>query len=231
MKQNLSKKVADIIRERILNFSLGPGSRLSDKQIAQEMEISRTPVREALNRLTAEGIVKALPNRGFIVKKFELKEIEDIYILRERLETLAVELTILNLTPARQKELEELLTKAESDCNKEDLFGFNTSDESFHDMIALYSENQALGEVLKNLRGKIRVIRRYDHLQPGRLEEAHESHTDILSSITQRDVKGAKEKMSAHIMVSMKTILKFISENRQLYLGLLDGPKLHVKNR
>lgn len=231
MKQNLSVKVSDVIREKILDFSLAPGFRLSDNQIAQDMEISRSPVREALNRLTAEGIVEALTNRGFIVKKFGIKEIEDLYVLRERLETLAVELATLNLDTSRQKALEALLRNARSSHENRDLKGFNASDEAFHDMIALYSENQPLGEMLKNLRGKIRVTRRYDHLRPGSLEEAHESHLDILASMIQKDVKGAKEKMSSHIIISMKAILQFMSENRQLYMGFSDSLESYAKDK
>ena len=231
MKRNLPSKVSNIIRERILDFSLPPGGEIPDLQIAQEMKISRKPVIEALNTLCVEGIVDAVPYRGFIVKGFEPKEVEDIYLLRARLETLAVELTIVNFSQAKQKELEGLLEKSSRYIEKNDLSGFNDLDERFHDLIARHSENSDLYKVLKNIRGKIRLIRRYDHLRFGRLEAAHKNHCDILNLIIQKDVKGAAEKMSEHIILSMKYVLNFMSENKNLYTGLYNRPGEEPTNR
>ncbi|MFH1153209.1 MAG: GntR family transcriptional regulator [Pseudomonadota bacterium] len=228
MKRNLSLKVSDIIREKILNFSLPPGFRISDVQLAQEMKISRTPVREALNRLTAEGIVEALPNRGFVVKVFGLKEIEDTYILRERLETFAVELTTKKFNRTKQKEFETLLDKSDRFIKKNDIAGFNTSDEDFHQLIALSSENQPLGEVLKNLMGRIRVVRRYDHLRPGSIKDAYKSHREILDLMIKKDVERAVKKMSDHVIISMNLVLEFISGNEHLF-GPYEMPNLQEK--
>ena len=87
VKKDLKKnEVYSDLRSRIVNFTLLPGDRVSDKEIANELAISRTPVREALVRLSGEGLVQAIPNRGFRVKVFTLKEIEDLYTFRESLE-------------------------------------------------------------------------------------------------------------------------------------------------
>lgn len=214
MKQNLTAKVSTNIRRRILNFTLPPGIKLSDEEIARELGISRTPVREALNRLAAEGLVEARLNRGFIVKVFDRKEVEDTYVLRERLETLAVELATHRLDEGKRKSLVELVDSTPKVIEARDLHGFNDTDERFHDLIALYSDNSALYKMLKNLQGKIRLIRRYDHLRPGSLEEAYEDHLDILDSMVRADVEEAARKMSLHIISSMEVVMKLMDERR-----------------
>lgn len=221
MKQNLSTKVSAKIRNRILNFTLPPGIKISDEAIARELGISRTPVREALNRLAAEGLVEARLNRGFCVRVFDNKEVKDIYVLRERLETLAVELAIDNLDEPKRNTLIELLDSFPAFIEAKDLSGFNNVDEKFHDLIALYSDNSALYTVLKNLQGKIRLIRRFDHLRPGSLEEAYEDHLDILNSILSGDVNGAVQKMSSHIINSIQIVMKLMTD-KVSYGDLLD---------
>lgn len=214
MKQNLTAKASTNIRRRILNFTLPPGIKLSDEEIARELGISRTPVREALNRLAAEGLVEARLNRGFIVKVFDRKEVEDTYVLRERLETLTVELATHRLDEGKRKSLVELVDSTPKVIEARDLYGFNDTDERFHDLIALYSDNSALYKMLKNLQGKIRLIRRYDHLRPGSLEEAYEDHLDILDSMVRADVEEAARKMSLHIINSMEVVMKLMNERR-----------------
>lgn len=221
MKQNLTAKVSAKLRERILSFDLPPRIRLSDEEIARELGISRTPVREALNRLAAEGLVEARLNRGFVVKVFDRKEVEDTYVLRERLETLAVELATPQLDDHKRKVLADLLDSFLRLMEEKDLSGFNDADERFHDLIAVYSGNSVLHTVLKNLQGKIRLIRRYDHLRPGSLEEAYEGHLDILESMTEGDAKEASKKMSVHIINAMQVVMKLM-EDREPSEGLGD---------
>ena len=91
-KRKLTKTVYEIVKSSILTFRYLPGLKISDDEIAREIGISRTPVREALNRLAEQGLLESRPNRGFWVKTFSEKEVIDLYTLRASLECLAVEL-------------------------------------------------------------------------------------------------------------------------------------------
>lgn len=211
-KRDISGKVYDELTSRIRNFHLLPGVRISDEEVARELGVSRTPVREALNRLAEQGLVKMRPNKGFWVSTFSKKEVEDLYILRDVLERLAVALTIKNLNGKRERKLRANLEKYHKLIRVKNLAGFNDADEEFHDLIAQFSENTALYQTLKNLSGKIRIIRRYDHLRPTSFQETYEEHKQILEQMVAGDSIKARRAMSRHIINSMKTVLRTLPD-------------------
>jgi len=88
-RSNLGERVYRLLWDRILDRRLHPGEKLSDVRLSDELGVSRTPVREALNRLVQDGIIKSEPNRGFYVASFSAKDIEEIYDLRAALESAA----------------------------------------------------------------------------------------------------------------------------------------------
>jgi DNA-binding GntR family transcriptional regulator len=202
----------DYIKDRIMNFTLLPGVKISDEEIAKTLGTSRTPVREALNRLAEQGLVESRPNRGFTVKVFTRKEIADHYVLREALECLAVRLAIQFIDKERIKSLETLLSTYPAVMKSKDLARFNEVDERFHDLIAIYSENIALHKTLNNLHGRIRIIRRFDHIRGGSFQETHKEHKGILKHIIRKDVRRATKLMSSHILNSMKTVIQMVPE-------------------
>ena len=206
--KTLSQKVFESLKVNILNFSYLPGVKLSDDEIAAELRVSRTPVREALNRLSELGLVEAKSNKGFRVKRFLAREIEDLYVLRATLECLAVRLTIKRMNPEAEKQLRNTLSDYPQIIKSGDLWRFNLVDTKFHDMIARLSGNSALRETLSNLYDKIQIIRRYDHLRAGSLENTYQEHLQILEYILRRDVKKSEQSMSKHILASLKIILK-----------------------
>ncbi len=211
-KKDLTAQVYQELWSRILNFRYHPGYKFSDEEIAAEMGISRTPVREALNRLTEQGLVDARPNKGFWVKTFSKKEVEDLYVLRDALEALAVSLTIKNLDAKKAEALKKLLETYPKLMEASDLTRLNDADENFHDLIALYSGNSALYETLKNLSGKIRITRRYDHLRPTSFQETYKEHWQVLNHMLNGELSRAKKAMSKHIIGSMKMVLKILPQ-------------------
>ena len=215
-KMPIQKKISalDYIKNRILNFELLPGVKISYDEVAKNLGTSRTPIREALNRLVEQGLVESRPNRGFIVKIFDRKDVEDHYVLREALERLAVELAIKFINKERIQSLEALLSTYPTIMESNDIARFNEADEKFHDLIALYSENCALYNALYNLHGKIRIIRRFDHIRAGSIQETYEEHKKILKHLIRKDVKRATELMSYHILNSMKIVIGVIPNSR-----------------
>jgi DNA-binding GntR family transcriptional regulator len=206
--KSLAEKVFELVKRRILDFYYLPGVRLSDDEIATEMQTSRTPVREALNRLVELGLVEAKTNRGFKVKSFSTKEIEDLYSLRNTLECMAIRLTIEHMNSEIKASLSKALAEYEAILKFDDLEQFNVADTKFHDLIAFFSRNSALHEVLSTLWGKIQIIRRYDHIRPGSWERTHREHLNIFKFMIDGDVENAQDCMSKHINKSLDIILK-----------------------
>jgi DNA-binding GntR family transcriptional regulator len=207
-KKDLSTTVFYEIRDKILNFEILPGVKVPDKDIAEEMGISRTPVREALFRLAENGLIHAKPNRGFTVRTYTAKEVEDLYNMREALEGLAVKLTIRNINESKIKSFYDLMERYKNLLNTNDVLTFNKLDQEFHDLIAKHSENEFLKQNLRSMHDKVWLIRRYLYFLPGTFQEAYEEHSNIIECVEKRNTNKAKAAMSQHILRAMKDIIR-----------------------
>lgn len=217
-KKNIPAEMYSLIRSRILSFKLLPGVKVSDKDIAKEFGTSRTPVREALIRLADHGLVTALHNKGFTVRQFSIKDVEDIYILREALEILAVKLTIKNYDKTLINKITKHVDTYPDLIASRNRNGFNKADEEFHLLIAQGSDNQSLIEQLNTLHDQLAVLRRYAHLLSNDPTEAYETetytqHRQILNCIVKKDVQTAATLMSEHIFDSMDSVLDAMKQN------------------
>ncbi len=218
-KKNLPTEIYLLLRSRILSFKILPGVKISDKEIAEELGISRTPVREALIRLTAHGLVQSLHNKGFTVREFSVKEVQDIYTLREALEVLAVKLAIRNMNPERVQVLETLLSSYPSLIASKNSNEFNKADENFHTCIAEFSDNVALKNQLNSLHDQLAILRRYAHLLSERWRDAYEEetyrdHRNIFNYMINNELTKAEQAMSKHIKASMDSVVTALKENR-----------------
>jgi len=177
------------------------------------MGISRTPVREALVRLSEHELVQARPNRGFTVKVFTIKEVEDLYNMCEALEVLAVRLAIQNLDDEKARTIRKLIDGYLPLMEANDLVKFNNVDQTFHDLIAFYSGNSFLTQTLRSLHDQVRIVRRYEHLRAGSFQETYEEHRQIFDHMVLGETTKAKAAMSRHILRSMKVILNFLKDS------------------
>jgi len=216
-KLNLKLQVYESLKTSILNFELLPGVRLSEKSIAQTMNISRTPVKDALIRLSEQGLVEAHHNRGFTVKSFKLDEIYNLYTVREALEILAIEQATPNLDKKKEKKLREPVDRCLSLMKSNNLIGMIDCDEKFHKLIALYSDNNTLINFLNSINYQIRIARRYDHLHGDSTKIDYEEHSKIIDFMVQKEVSKASKTMSRHIIRARGIILNILKA-RQAHL-------------
>ena len=212
-KSGLTHESLSWLKNQILTFKLLPGVRISDKEVAEQLGISRSPVREALIHLAEQGLVEGRHNRGFTVKMFSIKEIEDLYTLRATLESMAVRLTTRHMDGEKAKNFQDLLDSYPTLMKNHDLVGFNDADEKFHALIAEYSDNRLLAQNMKNLQGQIRLARRYDHLRATSFQETYDEHHDILRHMIAGEAVKAQRAMSRHILRSMKAIINMLQQN------------------
>lgn len=207
-KTDLVTKVFEDVRSSIRDFHLLPGVKVSDKEIADRMQISRTPVREALVRLAEKGLLQALPNRGFRVRKFSGQDISNLYTLREALEVLAVRLATRNLNKMRINKLRKAIEQAHAASLDGRLKDACLAEETFHDLIAEYSGNDLLYKTLHDLGDQIHIARRYDHMRIGSAERIFEEHSRILDLMAQGDEDSASFEMAEHIIESKENFEK-----------------------
>jgi DNA-binding GntR family transcriptional regulator len=203
----LADWVTNSLREAILQNYFEPGEKLDQDRIAGEFEISRTPVREAVRRLEAEGFLEILPHRGAFIARVSRQDIHNVYEIRRLLEAEVVR----QVTPVISKEalddLEQSLTEAETAFKAGDEFRHVEADVHFHETITGFMKNELLKDVLDSLTNRISMVRFFAQLQPGyHMIESFQEHRSILEAMRQRDAELAAELMTTHLATSAQRI-------------------------
>ncbi|ADU27755.1 GntR family transcriptional regulator [Ethanoligenens harbinense] len=207
-KNTLVQRAYEAIREAIITNKFKPGQVLAEENLAQELAISRTPVRTALRMLSFERLILINSSRNMVVAGFTEKDIVDITVVRESLETLAASLLATKLTPEQAKELESIIKEQTGCLKKNDFNGFVKCEYEFHTNIAVFTGNTWLSEMVEHVNV---ILRRYLILS-GSLELygglAMEEHKMILQGIKSREAGKAEQMMRNHIQNVAERILK-----------------------
>ena len=206
----LRELVLTSLREAIFNGTLKPRERLMEVQLAQELGVSRTPVREALRKLEQEGFINIIPRKGAYVAELSLKDIEDVFEIRIALEGLAASLCAERITGEELRELERLLLAKEIYIQHQDLQQVVVVDGDFHANLYQGSHNARLKNILENLRDQIQRYRTTSLSFPGRMDISLKEHRQILQAITKGDGAKASLLLQEHLQNTKKTLLEFL---------------------
>jgi len=203
------------IRERILDQTYSSGSKIDIDEIARELGVSTTPVREAISQLISEGLIYNLPRRGFFVSDFSPEYLEDIFDVREQLEILAAEKASQKATTEDIKELESIIERYRASFNRKPWSKCYELDRQFHEKIAEISKNKLLISTLKEIGDTIQAIRTMHCKTLRDLEITLKEHTDILSGISNRDSEKAKRAMKGHLDHVRRDLLNLIRTDKE----------------
>jgi len=210
----LRKSVYQTLKSAILRGDLPPGKRLIENQIANELGTSRTPVREALQKLEHEKLISLSENRGFKVNEFTNDRIDEIFSIRAILESYAGRLAVTHIPNRQLKLLEKNIKEAEYfyyhwDADK--LFNLNTK---FHDVIIQYSHSEMLSQLLSSFREYVQKYRITMLYTKEKFYSSIEHHKKILHALKARDGLGVEKAIQEHI-VEAKEIL--LSQTKRLF--------------
>lgn len=197
--QTLTWRVYHDIVRLISSGKLVAGSRLDEQQIANELGVSRTPLREAITRLVQDGLIENRPYRGNFVRKFTAKEVSDLYEVRKVLESLAVRLATPHMTADTIAELREILVEIDTALKASDMEAYGLADQHFHAAVAHHSGNDTLIAMLEQLRGQIQLIRTMANQNPDVVEITAMERPEIIDAMAQGDVDRAAQLMEEHI--------------------------------
>ena len=194
----LSDIVMDQIRDLIIAGRLKPGEQLSEAGLAEQLGVSRTPVREALRSLEAERLVELRPGRGTFVFHYALARLIDISQLREVLETGAMRIALQRNRDALLSELGNVLDLSAATLGR-DILGYQACDTMFHDTLVRFSGNSELVDTYSRISGRAQAIRRRFTNTPSQVERSHNDHCLIVSRLKSNDDRGAVAILSQHI--------------------------------
>jgi DNA-binding GntR family transcriptional regulator len=208
----LWERVYRHLRQQILEDQLPPGTELSEVALSRELAVSRGPIREAIGRLAAEGLVTVRPRRGAEVRSLTPTELIDAYQVREALEVLAVRLAVPRITSADLARLDELVDRMAEFARKDQVADFFAANVAFHELLCELSGNEKLREVHHRLEGEIRRFQARTLALRGNLDSSVSEHRAILAAVRLRDVDKACELTAAHIRVPAQRLQESLAE-------------------
>jgi DNA-binding GntR family transcriptional regulator len=194
----LYEEVAELMRQRIFAREMEPGSWIDELRIAEALGISRTPLREALKVLAAEGLVTMKVRRGAYVTEVSDKDLRDVYHLLALLESDAARVVAQSASTEQMAQIEALHQDLEEAVGDRDRF-FEIN-EAFHKLLLELANNRWRDQMVADLRKVMKLNRHSSLFKEGRIEQSLAEHRAIVQALTQRQPEVAAERMTAHFM-------------------------------
>ena len=210
--QSLRQQVYEALKRIILQGDLASGERVVETKLAKQLEVSRTPIREAIGQLKREKLIVSKPNGGFMVATLSVKDAAQLYDCRIALEQLSVEAACQQITPRQLKQLEKYVALAEelvkSQSSKPDILKLLEVDYQFHHLIATSSGNQWLLTLLEQVFDKMALLRVQTTKHNPLVLEIRLEHREIYEAIALRDSEMARATVKLHLMSSKARVVK-----------------------
>jgi DNA-binding GntR family transcriptional regulator len=208
---NLRDQTYDIIKNMIIVREIEPGKKINEEQLAKEIRVSRTPIREALCRLENEGIVKIIPRRGAFVAELNEINVSEILLIREVLEGLVARLATENMDEKNLDKLKKVLDKISTISEEDrDLVTYTRSEVDFHASLLSASKNQMLKSMMEIVNAYLQIIRLRTVVIPERAQKTVKEHHQILKAIEKGDASAAEELMRKHVRSVREVALRNI---------------------
>lgn len=201
----LKAQAYEIIKQKIVHCELEPGSPISEKDLIEEIGVSRTPIREAFNKLEDENLLKIYPKRGIFVTDISPKDVLDIYTLRELIEPFAARIATPYIDVHALESYRQIWSNSHYDYEPDEHIKL---DREFHGVIAESTGNKYLTQILFRLYDQVNRIRILSLRRiKARREETRHEHLAIIMAFLEHDADGAERAMRAHLTRAKETAL------------------------
>ena len=206
---NLKIKAYNYIKNKIISGVYPPNRKVEESEISNELNFSRTPIREAINTLKDEGWITIIPRKGIFVSEISLKDINDIFQVRETIEPIILRLAFENLNTQELDEFEKVFKKYEKSKEINSVM-LDEKDNDFHNFILNASRNKFLINMMSNVYEHNQRLRNISKQKMEKRKEAIQEHLEIIRAIKDKDIEKALENLSFHIIESRNNFLSCI---------------------
>jgi DNA-binding GntR family transcriptional regulator len=205
----LREQVLEGLRSAILNFDLKPGERLVERELIEQIGVSRTTIREVLRELTAEGLVVVIPQKGAVVYAPSQEEAKDLYAVRASLEELAVRRFIERAPEDKVEALRETVKGIEEVADAAgDMLALLQAKDRFYDVLLDGAASPTIQQILAGVQARVRLLRATSLSQPGRPAEVVKEISALVEAIAARDIDQAIRLCDAHLHQAAATGIK-----------------------
>ncbi len=211
---SLHDEVASKLRERIFAGELAPGSFIDEPVLCSELAISRTPLREALKVLTAEGLLRHEPRRGCFVSLITERDLDEIFPVIALLEGRCAFEAANNATDADLAALEQLHDRLQRSAKAKRITEYYETNFAIHEAIILLANNRWLAQVIGDLRKLVKLARLQQLHAPGRLEQSLSEHMAVYAALKAHDAEGAEAAMRTHL-TRQRVALRELARNQK----------------
>ena len=206
----MSHQVYQILKDEIISGVYQPNDWLQEKDLAAKLNVSRSPVREALRQLAADGLVREVPNKGMFVRAFTPKEITEIFEVRKMLESYSILALKDKLTEAQKEVLQQYRDELVQCHAANDLENYIEADSAFHRYIVECTENTILMELYRKVRTMNMLFRIFSLSTQKRFDESQKEHVTIIDSLLANDMEQALEINDRHLALAKDTAIVHI---------------------
>jgi len=199
VSNSISNQVYQILKENIINLTLEPGTAISEKEISDRLEVSRTPVREAFVRLVQDDLLEVFPQKGTRVSLIDLKEVVDARFIREHLEKATYGLVCQNIQDEQIQELRDNINQQIKSVKEQRFSDFFKLDETFHYSIVKISGNQKVWPAIQRVDAHLKRIRVLSLINEEKSQVIIQEHIEILQALEKRDAVKAIQILEKHV--------------------------------
>ena len=194
-----ARRVYVSLRQRIVEMHMLPGTRIIERDLAEELGVSRTPVHEAVQRLADEGLVEVVPRSGTFVARIPLDGLDEAMMVRNALETAVIEKACARATPDKVAVLRDILAQQAAAIAVSDFRAFHRSDELFHSTLAEQSGYPGVWPIIQQAKTQVDRYRQLTLPQQGRMDGVLEEHRAVVEAIAAGDCEKAVKAMREHL--------------------------------
>lgn len=214
-----TEQAQEAIKRLIFDGTYSPGERLKEVELTRTLGISRSPIREAIQGLANEGLIKLVPQKGAYVSTFNLQEVRDLFEILEVLEGQSARLAAERSTPAQAEELGKLLKATRDSTDSDELAGYPRDltlypkDMGFHGSVAELAQNRKLASEAAEVRAQLRLARARLASERDLAKQTYQEHRAICHAILTKDPDKAEKVMRFHLRNGLKNTIAMFTEN------------------
>lgn len=212
----MKHQVYQIIKKEICDGNYLPGQWLQEKELAEKMNVSRSPVREALKQLVDEGLAIEYPNKGVFVKEFTPKDIEEIYDVRIMLESYAIKNSVKLLTGINIKEIMDILKNLTECYEKNDISNYIEFDTKLHQYIVKLGGNSLVTDIYRRIYSQVQQFRIYSLTTKKRFDDSIVEHRGVIENLIASNWKEADRINRIHLALAREEIINHIESTRTI---------------
>ena len=213
--QNLPEAIFQKLRSLLVEGKIAPGSKLNERELAESLHVSRTPIREAIRRLAAEGLVELITNRGAIALQLNLEDVVHTFDVIAQLEGFSGELAANNISDAALSELEALQYEMMASYARRDLSSYYKLNLRIHHLINQAANNPILTRLFSQVNARIEALRFRSNQDGVKWEKAVEEHQEMLNALKARDSARMRKIMISHVQNKRDVVLQLLQSETQ----------------